>query len=107
MGDVVDMPAAPAGPPSIAELVRCVDREIGFRVRVYPRHVERRKLAQATADFELARMRAVRDRLLLGEAWHTVLTGLAERAGVREQDLAVMVLEAEAAVRAIFPEPGP
>lgn len=51
---------------TLAELVACVEREIGFREKVYPRWVNSAppKLTQAVADLELGRMRAVRDRLL-------------------------------------------
>lgn len=49
---------------TIDQMVQCVDREIGMRERVYPRWVEQKKMLQATADLELARMRAVRDLLL-------------------------------------------
>ena len=49
---------------SLEEMISCIEREIGMRERVYPRWVEQKKLLQATADQELARMRAVRDLLL-------------------------------------------
>ena len=49
---------------SLEEMISCVEREIGMRERVYPRWVEQKKLLQATADLELARMRAVRDVLV-------------------------------------------
>ena len=44
---------------SIDQMIACVEREIGMRQRVYPRWVEQKKMLQATADQELARMRAV------------------------------------------------
>ncbi len=46
-------------PVPIAAQVACVEREIGFRVRVYARRVAEGKMAQAKADDELAAMRAV------------------------------------------------
>ena len=49
---------------TITDMIACIEREIGMRERVYPRWVEQKKLLQATADQELARMRAVRDLLL-------------------------------------------
>ena len=49
---------------TLDQMIQCVDREIGMRERSYPRWVEQKKLLQATADQELARMRAVRDLLL-------------------------------------------
>jgi hypothetical protein len=45
--------------PSLAEQISCVKREIAMRERVYPRLVWARKMKQATADRELAVMRAV------------------------------------------------
>jgi hypothetical protein len=97
--------AANDGLVSMAELVRCVDREIGFRVRVYPRWVERKKMTQALADIELRRMRAVRDRLVRAEAENTVLTGLAERLQMGQQDLAALRARAEAMVDSLYPVP--
>ena len=49
---------------TITDMIACIKREIGMRERVYPRWVEQKKMLQATADLELARMRAVRDLLL-------------------------------------------
>jgi hypothetical protein len=39
--------------------IACVEREVGFRERLYPRWVKAGKLTQATADDELSRMRGV------------------------------------------------
>lgn len=49
---------------SLAEQIACVERELRFRARVYPRWVAGRKLLQATADLEMARMRAVLETLI-------------------------------------------
>ena len=49
---------------TLDQMVKCVEREIGMRERVYPRWVEQKKMLQATAGLELARMRAVRDVLV-------------------------------------------
>lgn len=46
-----------------AELLACVDREIGFRAHVYPRRVAAGKMTQDLANRELFNMRAVRDAL--------------------------------------------
>ena len=43
----------------LEEQVRCVEREIRCRRRVYPRWVEERRMSQAAADHELACMEAV------------------------------------------------
>lgn len=96
-----------AGPIPLRELVRCVDRELGFRARVYPRWVEKRKMTQVAADFEMSRLRAVRDRLILADAEHTVLTGLAERLHLPPEELGLMVREAESMSHAMYPLSGP
>lgn len=67
----------------IAELLACVDRELGFRAKVYPRWVKppAPKLTQEAADLEMARMRAVRSRLVRGEATFRVLSKLFDSSG--------------------------
>jgi hypothetical protein len=49
---------------SLAEQISCVERELGFRVRLYPRWIKAGKLAQGVADTEIERMRAVLGTLL-------------------------------------------
>ena len=49
---------------TLDQMIACVEREIGMRERVYPRWVEQKKMLQATADQELARMRAVLELLV-------------------------------------------
>lgn len=49
--------------PNIDDQIRCVEREIGMRERVYPRWVENKKMSQNKADNEIATMRAVLDTL--------------------------------------------
>lgn len=51
------MPASE--PVPIDAQIACIEREIGFRERLYPRWVKSLKLTQAAADEELARMGAV------------------------------------------------
>jgi hypothetical protein len=46
-------------PVSIDDQIACVEREIGFRERVYPRWVEQKKMTQRVMERELLRMRAV------------------------------------------------
>ena len=43
----------------LEEQIACVKRELSFRARIYPRWVADKKLLQATADHEMARMQAV------------------------------------------------
>ena len=107
MADTPTSAANDGGPASMRELIRCVDRELGFRARVYPRWVEKRKMTQAVAELEIARLRAVRERLLLADAEHTVMTGLAERLQVPVEELGLMVREAEAMSRMMYPVAGP
>lgn len=44
---------------TIEEQIACIERELGMRVKLYPRWVKGGKLTQTAADEELARMRAV------------------------------------------------
>jgi hypothetical protein len=46
-------------PYTLAEQMKCVDREIAMRSIVYPGRVRAGKMAQAKADYELAVMREV------------------------------------------------
>lgn len=64
------------GPPATEQLVACVDREIAFRARVYPRWVATKKLTQTAADEQMTLMRAVRDRLVESESWRRKLAEL-------------------------------
>lgn len=43
--------------------IACVEREIGFRERVYSRWVAASKMKQDKADYEIAAMRAVLETL--------------------------------------------
>jgi archaellum biogenesis protein FlaJ (TadC family) len=56
--------------PSLDDMVRCVEREIRFRERVYPRFIERRKLSQQNADREIATMRAILEHLRMTDFRH-------------------------------------
>lgn len=44
---------------TLAEQIECIEREIAYRLRVYPRRVADGKMTQRLADRELDRMRAV------------------------------------------------
>ena len=44
---------------TLADQIACVERELKFRRRLYPHWVATRKMEQAEADTELARMEAV------------------------------------------------
>jgi hypothetical protein len=43
--------------------IKAVEREIGMRLSVYPKWVEKRKMSQEKADFEIEAMRAVLETL--------------------------------------------
>ena len=44
---------------NIDDMIKCVEREIGMRQRVYPRWVEQHKMSQEKADLEIRTMTAV------------------------------------------------
>ena len=44
-----------------AEKLKCIEREIKMRERVYPRWVEQKRMTQKQADHELAVMRNIAD----------------------------------------------
>jgi hypothetical protein len=52
---------------SIDDQIKCVQREIGMRERVYPRWVEQKKMTQEKADYEIAAMKAVLASLLIAK----------------------------------------
>ena len=46
-------------PPTLAEQIACIERELGMRRIVYPRRIADKKMSQAKADKEIAAMEAV------------------------------------------------
>lgn len=44
---------------TIDDMIKCAEREVGMRERVYPRWVEAKKMSQAKADSEMATMKAI------------------------------------------------
>jgi hypothetical protein len=44
-------------------MIKCVEREIGMRKRVYPNWVEKKRMSQEKADLEIRTMTAVLDQL--------------------------------------------
>lgn len=80
-------------------LLGCVDREIKFRDRMYPRWCQQLKMNHQTAAEERMRIRAVRDRLLDAAALQVVVQKLAQRlkdsgqAVGWEQDVAALRFE--------------
>lgn len=47
--------------PPAATKLRCIERELAYRRRVYPRLVAQGKMAAGAADHEIAVMQAIRD----------------------------------------------
>lgn len=47
----------------IAAQIKAAERELRYRIRVYPRWIEAGKITQQTANNELAAMRAIVDTL--------------------------------------------
>ena len=97
----------------IADQIACIEREIGYRLRVYQRRVADGKMSQQLADRELDRMRAViaeaRMRGLSAAVFAPGIAGargwLAEGAtlvavGVETGHLRSALLQVNAAVRA-------
>ncbi len=59
------MNSPPPAPPafSLEDQIRCVGREIGKRLQVYPRLIDARRMSLADAQRELDTMRAVYETL--------------------------------------------
>lgn len=59
---------------NIDEMIKCVEREIGMRQRVYPKWVAMKKMSQEKADLEIRTMTAVLDQLKIDK----IITGFAD-----------------------------
>lgn len=53
--------------PSLDDQIRCVEREIAMRERVYPKLIKGGRMKQATADQEYLTMKAVLRTLVILE----------------------------------------
>ncbi len=62
-------------PPNLDDQIASVEREIGYRERVYPRRVTAGQMTPALADRELSRMRAVLETLRNYRAGMVLLRG--------------------------------
>lgn len=85
---------------TLDQMVACVDREIKMRDKVYPRWVEQKKMLASTMMMELARMRAVRERLVVACAMQRVLDGFVENGVIAPDSLSDMLEAAEMDCRA-------
>ena len=50
------------------DMIKCVEREIGMRQRVYPKWVVAKKMSQEKADFEIKCMMAILDQLKISKS---------------------------------------
>ena len=50
---------------TVRDQVKCVEREIAFRKRVYPKWVELKKMSPAKAELEIKVMESIKVSLLL------------------------------------------
>lgn len=89
-------------PVSLAELLACVDRDLGFRERWVSRHPG--KMMPQAAQRELEHMRAVRARLVRSAALYIVALQLAVAAGVDDDAVGRMLAKAEALVHGLYPK---
>lgn len=48
---------------SLDDMIKCIEREIGMRMRVYPRWVEQHKMTQEKALTEINKMQAILEQL--------------------------------------------
>lgn len=48
---------------SIDDMIKCIEREIGMRMKVYPRWVEQKKMTQEKALTEINTMQAILEQL--------------------------------------------
>lgn len=92
---------------TLPQMIECVDRELGFRQRVYPRWINaaKPKITPKKAEEELARMRAVRARLVRSVALEAVIEQLRVKAGMDVVTLVAMEDEADHHAAKAFPTP--
>jgi hypothetical protein len=71
--DTMDVGAPQRRRYSLLELIKCAEREVVQRKRVYPRLVQDQRMSRAFADAEIARMQAIADALMklaAAEGWN-------------------------------------
>ena len=91
---------------TLLDQVACVDRELGFRLKVYPRWVAARPKPKMTAEAmnrEISRMRAVRSTLVRSAALDEVVAQLQRRLGLPMGELVGMIEKEERLFEAQFP----
>lgn len=50
---------------TVKEQIDCVNREISFRKRLYPRWIESGKMSPGKAEYEIKVMESIKDSLML------------------------------------------
>lgn len=50
---------------TVAEQLKCVEKEIGFRKRLYPRWIESGKISPGKAEYEIKVMESIKTTLML------------------------------------------
>lgn len=88
---------------SLPDMVGCVDREVGFRLTVYPRWVDKKKMTPRTMNEQLDRMRAVRREVIRAAALTMVCDQLAKEAGIGMGQMMAMIEREEQVLAAQFP----
>lgn len=63
---------------NIDDMIKCVEREIGMRERVYPRWVEAKKMSAEKAESEIKTMKKVKDSLDALDECYEWLLGMIE-----------------------------
>ena len=79
---------------SIVDKITCVERELGFRQRMYPRWIPQQKITQAVADREIQVMTAILEGLKkerIGEVFRSD-AGLTEAQIRRDERQRVLAL---------------
>jgi hypothetical protein len=57
-------------PVTLDEQIKCVERELELRRRVYPRRVADRKMTPERADYQIRAMQAVLETLVFQRDFH-------------------------------------
>lgn len=93
------------GVVTFPEMIACVDRELKFRLAVYPRWCSgpKPKMTTKAMNQELERMRAVRRELVRSAALQLVLDEVAKEAGVPMGAQVSRVEEAERQLQGSLP----
>ena len=90
---------------TLGEMIACVDRELTFREKLFPRWIDQKKLTQKAANIEMDRMRAVRSRILHSAAVETAYAALAGECGLDAAEQLAAVDAAAQVLQQQYPRP--